>query len=188
MKKLLFVAMLLVSNAVCGQDIEGDWIMEHGYAGTDGVDRVTINGVTWATRNIGIPGNFVHKPEDYGALYESDTAQEACPSGWRLPTKQEFEKLVVSGYRWYKLNNVEGALFGSYDGQGEPAFLFLPYGGAGGPDGWGHDHRDDGVYWSDTADPKNAEDVYYLNVYKTGLGIYSIVGVVRHSVRCVLGK
>ncbi len=31
---------------------------------------VTINGVIWATRNVGVPGTFVDKPEDYGMYYQ----------------------------------------------------------------------------------------------------------------------
>ena len=33
-------------------------------------DWVLINGVKWATRNVGTPGTFVQKPEDYGEYYQ----------------------------------------------------------------------------------------------------------------------
>ncbi len=31
---------------------------------------VTINGVQWATRNVGAPGEFSDKPEDFGMFYQ----------------------------------------------------------------------------------------------------------------------
>lgn len=34
--------------------------------------------------------------EKYGRLYTWDAAFEACPEGWHLPTKEEFETLLVN--------------------------------------------------------------------------------------------
>jgi uncharacterized protein (TIGR02145 family) len=36
----------------------------------NGDTSVIINGVTWATRNVGAPGTFVCKPEDAGMFYQ----------------------------------------------------------------------------------------------------------------------
>jgi uncharacterized protein (TIGR02145 family) len=35
---------------------------------------IEINGLIWATRNVGAPGTFVENPEDYGMLYQWNRA------------------------------------------------------------------------------------------------------------------
>ena len=41
------------------------------------------------------------------------TANDPCPAGWRLPTKEDFEKLVAAGSTWAPRNGVAGRSFGS---------------------------------------------------------------------------
>ena len=82
---------------------------------------VVINGVTWATRNVDDPGKFAAKPESAGKFYQWNrkkgyetetpmimnqwdkttpegtewrTANDPSPTGWRIPTKEEFESLL----------------------------------------------------------------------------------------------
>jgi len=57
-------------------------------------EGVVINGVKWATRNVGEKGKFVSSPKKNGNLYTWDEAQTVCPSGWRLPTLQELEAIA----------------------------------------------------------------------------------------------
>jgi len=38
--------------------------------GSSGGDGVTINGITWATRNVDMPGTFAENPEDTGMFYQ----------------------------------------------------------------------------------------------------------------------
>ena len=85
-----------------------------------GPDRVVINGVTWASRNVDEPGTFAEKPESFGKLYQwnkktawatsgsvsgwSGTAltthtqwqaiNDPSPDGWRIATKADFDKLL----------------------------------------------------------------------------------------------
>ena len=107
-------------------------------------DCVMINGVCWATRNVGEPGTFADNPEDAGMFYQWnrtkawpatgditgwdssvpagttwETANNVCPSGYRLPTSDELLSLI-SG-QWTTLNGVNGCLFGSGDNT-----IFLP--------------------------------------------------------------
>jgi uncharacterized protein (TIGR02145 family) len=63
------------------------------------MDCVEINGVCWATKNVGKPKEFVANPEDAGGYYTWEEAKTVCPDGWRLPTKAEFESLISSGSR-----------------------------------------------------------------------------------------
>jgi len=84
------------------------------------VKGVRINGVVWATRNVGAAGAFAGKPEEVGSYYQWnrkkawastgttvtgwdsnsaggtvwEKANDPSPTGWRVPTKEEIEKLV----------------------------------------------------------------------------------------------
>ena len=51
-------------------------------------DGVLINGVTWATSNVDLPGTFAENPEDAGRFYQWNISQTAWSttnplSGWR---------------------------------------------------------------------------------------------------------
>jgi uncharacterized protein (TIGR02145 family) len=82
---------------------------------------------------------------------------DPCPSGWRVPTKEELESLasVVSG--WGDLNGVAGRFFG----YGENV-LFLP---AAGCRYFNYANLEDvgtgGWYWSSNA-RQNYSDAYFL--------------------------
>ncbi|GHT79129.1 hypothetical protein AGMMS50262_22500 [Bacteroidia bacterium] len=90
---------------------------------SDDINGFTINGVTWATRNVDAPGNFAAKPEDPGKLYQwnnktawpatgavsgwvnadilaSEWADENDPSpnGWRVPNLSEIRSLMQAYY------------------------------------------------------------------------------------------
>ena len=108
---------------------------------------VVINGVKWATRNVDEFGTFAKNPEDAGKLYQwnrkkawnmtdedaedwdesfpegTEWAKEncPCPKGWRVPTREELQKLVDAGSIITTHNGVKGRLFGSFPNQ-----IFLP--------------------------------------------------------------
>lgn len=119
------------------------------YVNPDDEKGVVINGVRWATRNVGEPGTFVKSPENLGNFYQwnrntswasSGTVENwdasmptgntwsyenlPCPPGWRLPTKEEMQSLVDAGSEWTIVNGVAGRKFGS----GENC-IFMPAGG-----------------------------------------------------------
>ena len=56
---------------------------------------VEINEIVWATSDVGIRGSFVSHSKEAGSKY-STKEYNVCPSGWRLPTKEEFEGLLKS--------------------------------------------------------------------------------------------
>jgi uncharacterized protein (TIGR02145 family) len=56
---------------------------------------VEINGIVWATSDVGIRGSFVSHSKEAGSRF-SAKEYNVCPSGWRLPTKDEFENLLKS--------------------------------------------------------------------------------------------
>ena len=108
---------------------------------------VLINGVKWATRNVGAPGTFVTNPNDYGGYYQWNRGENnwigicaykdggygfattwqfinnPCPVGWRVPTRAELVSLVSAGYTWSWAES--GGLFGN-----ENNTVFLPAAGS----------------------------------------------------------
>ena len=155
---------------------------------------VTIDGITWATSNVGESGKFVAKFEDSGELYDFDTAQTVCPVGWRTPTIEEFDKLVTSGYEWITINNVSGLQFGSGDNT-----VFFP---AAGFRSKPYDEEifyntgQDGRYWSSVAytdthggsmgfnpRPEGYEGIFISVTHKTDA--FQPLKENKFSVRCV---
>ena len=142
MKKLLFLlAVFIFGFASCSKD--DSLVTDEG---------VVINGVRWATRNLDTPGTFVRNPEDAGRLYQWGTlggrthhwpntgeitgwncnsdrvawtlANDPCPTGWRVPTREELQSLVDADNTGTHLNGVHGILFGT-----APYQIFLPAAG-----------------------------------------------------------
>lgn len=75
------------------------------------------DGKKWMTENLNYetPNSWCYDNEiincvEYGRLYTWNSAMTACPSGWRLPTNVEFEK-IISQYKgssndWRKNTNI----------------------------------------------------------------------------------
>jgi uncharacterized protein (TIGR02145 family) len=146
---------------------------------------VTINGITWATRNVDDPGTFVPTPESLGKLYQwnrkigwttedsteyvsgwdnsdptGDTwekANDPCPSGWRLPSFVELKSLVDSENTWTTQNGMDGRIFGNDNNT-----IFLPASGYRYNDGWLQNMYPHGYYWSSEHISSN-NIVYCLN-------------------------
>jgi uncharacterized protein (TIGR02145 family) len=64
---------------------------------------ITIGGTTWMKKNLNIKtadswcyGNSTANCDKYGRLYTWAAAKSACPSGWHLPSSQEWGNLVVT--------------------------------------------------------------------------------------------
>jgi len=194
-------------------------------------DGVVINGIRWATRNVGAHGEFVEKPEHFGGYYQwgrrgdgheqptsgttatlSDTdtpphgdfilvglwppydwrspqnhvlwgpvktANDPCPSGWRVPTNGELNSLENSGSYWSKLNGIDGRFFGSDENT-----IFLPAAGLRkSGDGLFELIGVVGIYWSNTP---NGTDARYLD-FNSGGYYYTLHGyrAIGYCVRCV---
>ena len=177
MKKILFLGILFALTSFASCDKDDDNIIEEPRKngensgefpiwelGVDTMSYVNLAGINWATHNLG-----AERPELYGNLYswiyEAVAIRESLiGTGWRLPTKNEFQKLIddcewthittpmVMEYSWY----VEG-----YEVK-DPTngnTIFLPEAGKVYPDRdveWG-----DGYYW--TSDLQIMKNVWYLN-------------------------
>jgi len=113
---------------------------------------VVINGVMWATCNVGIPGTFAATPESAGMLYQWnrkiaynatyspiigwdattpkgttwEKANDPSPEGWRIPTREEQQTLFDTkkvANEWTTQNGVSGCKFTD---KTTGASLFLP--------------------------------------------------------------
>ena len=102
---------------------------------------IIINGIRWATRNVGAPYTFVSSPQDYGSFYNWDEAQNVCPVGWRTPSHEELLSLNNAGSQWTTINGVNGRVFGSGSNT-----IFLPAAGIS-----GSLFGENGYYWSSSA-------------------------------------
>jgi uncharacterized protein (TIGR02145 family) len=162
-------------------------------------EGVVINGVKWATRNVDSPRKFAAKPEDAGMFYQWNRKKawaatgkvkrwdestpigttweksiDPSPTGWRLPTKEEFDKLrdknKVSS-EWTTVNGVAGRKFTDKTSGNSiflPAVGFRDY-----SDGTLYNAGSFGNYWSSTQ--SNAAYAYGLdfgsgNAYVYGYG------------------
>lgn len=61
-----------------------------------------IDGLIWMDENLryhstkSVLYNYEEQNQVYGRLYSWEEAQNICPSGWRLPTKAEYQSLIRS--------------------------------------------------------------------------------------------
>ena len=153
--RLLFCLGMVVLNS-CGD--ENFWDIKTATV-SDDINGVVINGVRWATRNVGAPGTFAARPENHGMFYQWnrkigwsskdrgiigsngvtewdssiptgatwEKSNDPSPTGWRLPTTDEIQKLLdsekVKSEAIY-LNGIEGSKFTD---KTTGNTLFLPY-------------------------------------------------------------
>jgi uncharacterized protein (TIGR02145 family) len=150
--------------------IEAEFIREGG---------VRIGDVVWASRNVDAAGAFTASPEDYGGYFTFDNARTACPQGWRLPTKEELDDLIGSGFVWTTMNGVNGGQFGTDDDT-----VFLPASGQrSSPTAPPVNVGIEGFCWSSDSDSDT--DGWYMTL--SAVAAYCLNGTRQagDSVRCV---
>ena len=157
----------------------------------DNPQGVVINGVRWATRNVGAPGTFASSPCDYGEYYQfnkgtsdfmsysdywnsdyanSDTwlpDNDPSPAGWRVPTFDEIKKLLdINCVTCERIGN-NGLIGEKFTDKSTGNTLFLPAaGGNYDSDGVNYNAGDTGMYWcSSTVDKPY---VYCLGFFNNG--------------------
>ncbi len=159
---------------------------------------VTIGDRTWMAENLNYKTNDSYCYKDkaancskYGRLYAWDAARSACPEGWHLPDKEEFERLFKSvggeSIAGKKLKSKNGWKDG---GNGTDSFGFsaLASGCSYGYDSKGYNYEGIGAdFWSSSE--ANAGSAYYMvldyRYLNAGLETGHTASDRRLSVRCI---
>jgi hypothetical protein len=144
-------------------------------------DWVLINGVRWATCNVGESGTFVENPEDYGGYYQwgrnstdftpvygppwdwsdpsnpnlwgaTKTANDPSPAGYRVPTRAEIYRLYDETFVTSEWTARNGVSGRRFTDKLSGKSIFLPAAGYRYVDGsFWLDVNVVGYYWSSTA-------------------------------------
>jgi uncharacterized protein (TIGR02145 family) len=159
---------------------------------------VTIGTQIWMAENLAFKANnfclaynnYVDNAEGYGYLYDWETAKEACPAGWHLPTDSEWSELIT----YLGGNNVAGGKLKETDtthwnspnteATNESGFNALP-GGFRDYDGTFLYLHDFGFWWSSTEQGIGNAWGYSLNYNDSKAIRFSNGWPMGFSVRCV---
>ncbi len=140
---------------------------------------------TWMVQNLNyeVEGSYCYASEPaycevYGRLYNFESAQNACPEGWRLPTVKDWN-LLTSKYGG--MNEASPALI-----DGGESGMNLLLGGFGEPDGT--TFRQVGIsgnYWD--SENRSSNTAGLITVQESSPDIYHgpIGNYHRNSVRCI---
>jgi len=160
---LMLTAVLAFGLLGCGGDDNsnnnGGNTTHANECGKDGTaasckSKLMPDGKTWITENLNRTTDsswcYGKSPDScakYGRLYTWEAAKTACPSGWSLPTRQEWNDLVTAagGEDAAGANLKSKSGWNSYNGTDQYEFSALPGGvrssnggfsGIGGYGGW----------------------------------------------------
>lgn len=174
-------------------------------------EGVVINGITWATRNVGKFGTFAENPQSSGMLYQWgrpkawfdstifvtdwDTTisedsiwkkeNDPSPEGWRVPTVEELERLFdvrkVKG-EWCRQNGVNGYKFTDNTTK---VSIFLPAVGYRDTEGRLRGVDASCLYWSATL-IENKDKAFYMELGENDASLYGYYARNQgFSIRCV---
>ncbi|GBU21306.1 hypothetical protein R80B4_01195 [Fibrobacteres bacterium R8-0-B4] len=192
------VRALLLAAAVVGAFVYTAAAQTKGTF-TDGRDgqkykTAVIGGKKWMAENLNVKtgtswcyDNQESNCKKYGRLYAWSTAAKmACPSGWHLPTREEWNALVTAAGDGAAVKALKSSSGWDENGNGTDKFGFsaLP-GGSRYSDG-SFDYAGNYGYWW-TATEGSEGNVYYRHMDYNGdpVGERNYVKSVGLSVRCI---
>lgn len=181
------------ADEICGDGIDNNCNDEID-EGCISIPTIVLNGRTWTAENLNIdvPGSvcYDNDPDNcitYGRMYNFEEAQTACPAlgaGWRVPTRSEWDAMILS------FGGIGAAPGSAYDEliDGGSSGFNLSFGG----------YEQDGVfstlgtrgrYWSSTGSSSSLFAWQYQLIESLGiLGRSDNLKISRRSCRCILDQ
>ncbi len=165
-------------------------------------ETVTIGKQVWMAKNINIEtGNswcYDNDPrncEIYGRLYDWETAMNVCPSGWHLPSYEEWTKLVDSlggvNFAGSKMKSTGTIETGTGLWSSPNTGATNSSGWSGYPGGWReqdgsfHNLEKSGLWWSSSEYITSDSHYLLLNYYEVIVNRYTANKQTGMSVRCL---
>ena len=154
---------------------------------------VKIGKQVWMAENLNFKtdSSFCYNNEEtncakYGRHYTWNDAKKACPSGWHLPTRAEFDTLIAAVGGQSTAGRVLKSTLGWNGSNGVDDFGFsaLPAGGRTYNEDF-HSEGDVAYFWSSTEDDSGY--AYYMILYgdRSNAGLYNYDKYYGYSVRCL---
>ncbi|GBU21436.1 hypothetical protein R80B4_01327 [Fibrobacteres bacterium R8-0-B4] len=156
---------------------------------------VKIGGKTWTAQNINYQtgASWCYGGDDsncgkYGRLYDRAAAAAACPAGWRLPSKQEWDALAAAVGLYTAATALKSSSGWKEKGNGTDKYGFsaLPGGYRDPDDGSFIDVGKWGQWW--TATESEAGGAYSMSMASGSGYVYESAGSNNSygfSVRCI---
>lgn len=181
------------ADEICGDGIDNNCNDEID-EGCISIPTIVLNGRTWTAENLNIdvPGSvcYDNDPDNcitYGRMYNFEEAQTACPAlgaGWRVPTRSEWDAMILS---FGGIGAAPGSAYDELIDGGSSGFNLL-FGG----------YEQDGVfstlgtrgrYWSSTGSSSSLFAWQYQLIESLGiLGRSDNLKISRRSCRCILDQ
>jgi len=150
----------------------------------------TIEGQTWMAENLNrnVGSSWCYDDRDsncvrYGRLYDWQAAVSACPLGWRLPTRAEWDILAkgVGGEERAGRGLKSGV---GWNGDDDYGWSALP-GGIRGPGGGFSSAGEMGAWWSSGESDNGSAYGRYINSSRSSMYENKAKKGTGYSVRCV---
>jgi len=156
---------------------------------------VKIGKQVWFAENLNFDceGSKCYSPpknaEKYGRLYDWETAKKACPSGWHLPSNEEWDGLVdFAGGEKIAGKKLKAESGWNENGNGTDDYGFSALPGGYGFSGCFGNIGSYSYWWSANEDNSGYAYFWYMHYQDGKVGRHNNNKSYLHSVRCVQDK